>query len=271
MTREKVDRKLDGASGAPHVERNRAFRFGGAESGRRAELGNSIRVLSGNLWRGKADSEALIDLIRRHEIDVFAAQELGSENAEAISSELPFGSLEPSDCFRGMGIALRRPARFSRIPLRYRSADRVVLEPGEWEGLSRPLDLVNVHFQAPHALRPFPSPLVRHRQVSGLERFFAENPSDSRLVVGDFNATPIWSVYRRMARLFSDGAIQSAQREGRPVERAWGPTAKSPRLLRIDHAMVRGLEVENFQVVDLPGSDHSGLVFDCSPSPRSAS
>lgn len=229
-------------------------------------MGNSIRVFSGNLWWGKADPDGLIDLIRRHEVDVFAAQELGFETAEAISSELAFGSLHPSDCFRGMGIALRNPARFSEIPLYYRSARRVVLDPSDWEGLSRPLDLVNVHIHAPHAVRPFPSVLVRHRQVSGLERFFEANPSDARLVVGDYNATPLWSVYRRMARMFSDGAIQSAQREGRPVERTWGPTAESPRLLRIDHAMVRGLEVENFQVVDIPGSDHSGLLFDCTPS-----
>ena len=88
----------------------------------------------------------------------------------------------------------------------------------------------------------------------------------ARLVVGDYNATPLWSVYRRMALLFSDGAIQSAQRDGRPLEPTWGPTARGPRMLRIDHAMVRGLEVENFQVVEIPGSDHSGLVFDCSPS-----
>lgn len=229
-------------------------------------MGNSIRVFSGNLWWGKADSEGLVELIRRHEIDVFAAQELGFENAEAISSELPYGTLDPSSSFFGMGIALRRPAEFSQIPLYHRAARRVVLDPSEWDGLSRPLDLVNIHIQAPHAIRPFPSPWVRHRQVSDLERFFAENPSDARLVVGDYNATPLWPVYRRMARMFSDGAIQSAQREGRPVEATWGPTSGSPRMLRIDHAMVRGLEVENFQVVDIPGSDHSGLVFDCAPS-----
>jgi len=229
-------------------------------------VSKSVRVFSGNLWWGRADPDGLVDLIRRNRIDVFAAQELGFENAEAISSELPFGALEPGKSFHGMGIALRHPAHFSQIPLYHRPARRVVLDPAEWEGLSRPLDLVNVHIQAPHAMRPFPSVLVRHRQMSGLERFFEENPSDARLVVGDYNATPLWSVYRRMARLFSDGAIQSAQREGRPVERTWGPTAESPRMLRIDHAMVRGLMVENFQVVDIPGSDHSGLVFDCSPS-----
>ena len=148
-------------------------------------VSKSVRVFSGNLWWGRAEPEGLIELIRRYDVDVFAAQELGFETAEAISSVLPYGSLDPRDCFRGMGVALRYPAEVSQIPLYYRPARRVILDPGEWEGLSRPLDLVNVHIHAPHAVRPFPSILVRHRQVSGLEKFFAENPSDARLVVGD--------------------------------------------------------------------------------------
>jgi endonuclease/exonuclease/phosphatase family metal-dependent hydrolase len=106
---------------------------------------------------------------------------------------------------------------------------------------------------------------VRWRQARDLDRFLAANPSDSRVIVGDYNATPHWPLYQRYARRFSDGAIQVAQREGRAVERTWGRRPGSPRLLRIDHAMVRGLDVESFKVVEIPGSDHSGLVFDCSP------
>jgi len=228
-------------------------------------LAGSIRVLSGNLWWGKADPNGLIDLIRDYKIDVFAAQELGHENAEAISSELPFGCLEPDDEYQGMGIALRRPGLYERVPMHYRDARRVVLQPSDWEGLERPLDLVNVHFHAPHALLPFPSLLVRWRQARDLDHFLAENPSDTRAIVGDYNATPRWPLYQRYARRFSDGAIRAAQREGGAVEPTWGPRAGGPRLLRIDHALVRGLEVENFRVVEIPGSDHSGLVFDCSP------
>ncbi len=229
-------------------------------------MAGSIRVLSGNLWWGRADSDALIDLIREYQIDVFAVQELGHENAEAISSELPFGCLEPEVKFQGMGIALRRPAVYERIPMHLRDARRVVLQPSEWDGLERSLDLVNVHFHAPHAILPFPSPLVRWRQAQDLDRFLAANPSDSRVIVGDYNATPHWPLYRRYALRFSDGAILAAQREGCAVKGTWGPRPGSRRLLRIDHAMVRGLDIESFRVVEIPGSDHSGLIFDCAPS-----
>lgn len=231
-----------------------------------AKLARSIRVFSGNLWWGKADPDGLVELIREHNVDVFAAQEMGFENAEAISTELPFGTLEPDNTYQGMGIALRHPAKYERIPLTYRDARRVLLEPSEWPGLERAIDFVNVHFQAPHSLRPFPPALVRLKQVRGLERFFLENPSEARVVVGDYNAAPGWPLYHRMARNLTDGAVRAAEKAGRSVEPTWGPSETSPRLFRIDHAMVRGMEVENFRVVDIPGSDHSGLVFDCSPS-----
>ncbi len=233
-------------------------------------LAGSIRVFSGNLWWGRACPEGLVELIRSYQIDVFAAQELGHDNAEAISSELAHGCLEPDGGFHGMGIAMRFPGSYERIPMKLRDARRVVLDPDDWAGLERPVDLINVHFQAPHAILPFPSFRVRHRQLSALEGFVDASPSDARAVVGDYNAAPGWPLYRRMARLFDDAAILSARSEGRDVEPTWGPTPESPRLFRIDHAMAKGLEVDGFRVVDIPGSDHSGILFDCRPTFRAA-
>ncbi len=229
-------------------------------------MSRGIRVFSGNLWWGKADPDGLIALIREHEIDVFAAQELGFENAEAIRTELPFGELEPDATYHGMGVALRHPGKYERIPLHFRDARRAVLDPGDWPGLEHPVDLVNVHFQAPHAMRPFPSPLVRWRQLRGLERFFAENPAAVRAVVGDCNATPGWPLYWQLASQLQDAAVEVARREGRKAEATWGPRPQSPRMLRIDHAFVRGLAVERFRVVPIPGSDHSGILMECRPT-----
>ena len=234
-------------------------------------MSRTIRVFSGNLWWGKADPDGLVSLIRDHQIDVFAAQELGFENAEAIASELPYGCLEPHATYHGMGVALRQPGKYERIPLVYRDARRAVLEPSDWPGLTRPIDLVNVHFQAPHAMRPFPSARVRSQQASGLERFFGENPAAARAVVGDYNASPIWPLYRRFARQLRDGALEVARREGRSVESTWGPTPESARLIRIDHAFVHGLEVESFRVLTIPGSDHSGILMECRPTPSGTS
>ncbi|MFO0689836.1 MAG: hypothetical protein U0900_14155 [Myxococcota bacterium] len=76
----------------------------------------------------------------------------------------------------------------------------------------------------------------------------------------------MWPLYRRLARQMRDGALEVARREGRRVQATWGPKPESPRLLRIDHAFVQGLEVEGFRVVTIPGSDHSGILMECRPA-----
>ena len=83
-------------------------------------------------------------------------------------------------------------------------------------------------------------------------------------MVGDFNSTPIWPVYRRIASHLTDAAVAAAKKLNRRPANTWGPWHGSPRLLRIDHGFVRGVEVEQFHVVDIPMSDHSAVVMDVS-------
>ncbi len=90
----------------------------------------------------------------------------------------------------------------------------------------------------------------------------AELESPARLLVGDFNATPYWPWYRRMASQFTDAAVAVAARVGTAPKPTWGPWPGAPKLLRIDHGFLRGLEVEEFEVFEVSGSDHSALVMD---------
>jgi len=106
-----------------------------------------------------------------------------------------------------------------------------------------------------------PEPVVRQRQANSFCRPRAGAPAQ-RVLVGDFNATPVWPVYRRIASVLSDAALMVARRRGERPRNTWGPWAGSPRLLRIDHAMVEGVGVEDLQVVHVPGSDHSAVVVD---------
>jgi endonuclease/exonuclease/phosphatase (EEP) superfamily protein YafD len=81
-------------------------------------------------------------------------------------------------------------------------------------------------------------------------------------VVGDFNATPIWPVYRALASRLEDAAKLRAEAARRRPARTWAPWKRPPRLLRIDHAFLRGLAVDRFEVVDVAGSDHGGILTD---------
>ncbi len=224
-------------------------------------MARELRILSANLFNGGADPAALGELVRAHAPDVVAVQELGPEQAEVLSALLPHGALEPATDFTGMGIALRAPAGLRRVPLAYRDARVALLEPAGWPGLEEPLEIVNVHFAAPTARPVWRQAGVRRRQLRGLLAHLDADPARARAVVGDFNATPLWPVYRGVARHLEDLARSHARGAGsrpRPTWPSWSPRP----LLRIDHCFGRGLDVHGLRVVAVPGSDHCGLLVD---------
>jgi endonuclease/exonuclease/phosphatase family metal-dependent hydrolase len=188
---------------------------------------------------------------------VVAVQELAPLQAEALAAVLPFGRLDPAENYRGMGIARRSPGEVTRLPLEYRDAYVT-----EVELASARVEIVNVHVLAPHAGLPWQALAVRRAQVRGLEAHLAASPDRCRVLIGDFNATPLWPVYRRLTRRLQDGAREAVRGNGARPARTWGPWPGAPRLLRIDHVLVCGVTVSAVRVVDLPGSDHSALVAD---------
>jgi endonuclease/exonuclease/phosphatase (EEP) superfamily protein YafD len=165
-----------------------------------------------------------------------------------------------------MGIALRRPAAVTSLPLRYRPLRAVRLDPKDWPELAEPMAIWNVHVRAPHSYPQHVSWAMRRAQLGGLLGHIASAAADPRLVlVGDFNATPIWPLYRRVARELEDVALAAARRCGRRPARTWGPRwPLNPRmrLLRIDHAFARGVEVSRVSSLHVPGSDHDALCVD---------
>lgn len=224
-------------------------------------LGATLRILSANLFNGGADAGAFAELASRAGADVVAVQELGHEQAEALSAVYPHGRLEPGTDYQGGGIALLRPGEVARLPLRGRDGFRAELAPGAWPQLTAALEIVNVHVFAPHAHGGL-GLLRRRPQLADLERHLRASPGQPRVVVGDFNATPSWPLYWRMRRMMEDAAVRVARRSGERPRRTWGPRHGSPRLLRIDHGFVAGVEAEAFRVLEIPGSDHSAIVLD---------
>jgi len=229
-------------------------------------LGQPIRILSANLWNGGADPEAFADLVVALAVDAVCVQELTPEQADALGRVMSHGELHPNRDFTGMGIALRQPAKLHRVPLACRDVRVATLHPGEWAGLSEPLELANLHMAAPHTLRPRLGLGLRVKQMRDLLPWLSrEDRPRQRVMVGDFNATPAWPVYRRIVSHFTDAAVEVARRRGERPARTWGPWSGSPRLLRIDHAMVDGVGVEDVRVVHVPGSDHSAVMVDVTP------
>lgn len=221
-----------------------------------------LRVLSANLWNGRADADGFAALVERLQVDVVAVQELAPPQADALGRRLPHGLLEPADDYNGMGIAARVPLAVRRLALPNRDARVAELHLRGADGAAIAVELVNIHVEAPHSTPTWRTVERRRGQWRGLERHLRANPHRPRMVVGDFNSTPLWPFYRRMAGHLRDAALIHAARTGGRAERTWGPWHGAPRLLRIDHAFVHHLEVLNFQVVTVPEGDHSAVVVE---------
>ena len=219
-----------------------------------------LRVLSANLWNGGADPAGFAMLVQELQPDVVAVQELAKPQADALAAVMPHGCLDPAGRYMGMGIALRHPAPVVRLSLPYRSAQVADVAVGPKED-RRTIEAINVHVLAPHTPDPRVA-VVRRGQLRGLMRHIEATPEQRRVVLGDFNSTPLWPVYRRFAARMTDAAVVAAQRNGGRTAPTWGPWPGSPRLLRIDHVFVTGLVAERFRVVAVPGGDHSAIVAD---------
>jgi len=221
-----------------------------------------FRIVSANLWNGAADPEGFADLVASLGADVVATQEMAPEQADALARVLPHGALEPARDFMGMGIALRLPGRVRRLGLPVRDARVAEVHwIGPW-GAPLELEILNVHVLAPHSPPSWAQMRHRRGQLRGLVRHLEASPRRPRVLVGDLNATPLWPLYRRLTAHLSDAARSAARHHGRPVQRTWGPWPRGPRLLRIDHALVHGVGVADFQVVPIAGGDHSAIVVD---------
>jgi len=235
-------------------------------------MGSHLRVISGNLLNGRADPEAFADLVLQSGADVAVVQELSPEQAHALGRVFAHGRLEPARDFTGMGIALRQPASFDRVPLACRDARIARLDPAHWPELTGALEIVNVHIASP-GLTPFGLHryALRRAQCRGLVEYLDRAPQQSRAVVGDFNATPAWPLYRVLAGRLEDLALTHAQSRGLKPARTWARWVGGPPLLRIDHCFGSGVRVDGVEVVAIRGSDHSGLVVDLSIEPSAKS
>jgi endonuclease/exonuclease/phosphatase (EEP) superfamily protein YafD len=227
-----------------------------------AGAADRFRIVSANLWNGRARPDAFAALLAELDADAAALQELAPCQAEAIARILPHGKLCPATNYMGMGIALRQPAPIRRLALPHRDAHIAEVRLAAAGGRAVVTELINVHVRAPHS-PPSPAAL-RHRrgQWRGMRGHLLASPDLPRVVIGDFNATPLWPIYRRMSAHLRDAALIAARRNGGRTYRTWRPRPGLPRLLRIDQAFVSGVEVVDFRVLEIAGGDHFALVVD---------
>jgi hypothetical protein len=214
--------------------------------------GTPLTVMTANLNLGEADAEQVVDAVRRHGVEVLAVQELTVEaerrlEAAGLRSLLPYDVTDPGGSASGTGLWASRPLeRLAPWEMTFRSSAAALTVGG------RRVVVRSVH--------PFPPRWSDDSRwssdLAALRTSIAGDPDrDVTVLLGDLNATA-------HHRDLTDGRWRDAgELVGAGVVRTWSPRRGVPPLLDLDHVLVpRQLGARRHQVVDVPGSDHEGVV-----------
>ena len=214
--------------------------------------GPMLRVLTFNMFFGRADAEVAVARVRQAGVDVLFLQELTADAVTRLKQAgledlMPFALLDLRGGSRGSGIYSRFPLSEGPqvAPTHMAQPTALVELPG-----GDAVELVCVHPVTPTLGR---GGAARWRAELGVLPPPGKLP---RVLAGDFNATLDHAVFRDVLRLgYADAALQA----GNALTRTWGPPGNGA-VLTLDHVLVdRRCAVLACAVHVIPGSDHRAV------------
>ena len=220
-----------------------------------AAAGPRLVVMTSNLYLGRADARALLQIAREHDVDVLSMQELQRPlmrrlDAAGAREQFPGRAVDPRPGASGSGVLSRRPAR--------------VVETSETTAHAQPEIEIAVPGAPPVRIKAVhPAPPVDHVAAPDWQRALAALPgSDSRgdvqILAGDFNAT---LDHTELRSVLDRGYVDAADAVGDGLVWTWPALKRRAPPLTIDHVLVdRRVRVERVTVVRVPGSDHRAVI-----------
>ena len=230
--------------------------FGGPTEAQ-GDPGPALRVLAANMMLGKGDPEALVALVREHDVDVLSVEELTAKLARKLDEAglralLPHRQLATGDSSHGSGL-------YSRYELARPSA--TTPEGGFPLITAQPLiaGAAAVEVGGVHTMPPTVSTAA---WTSDLRNLPAAGAGPVRILLGDFNATLDQSEFRD---LVGRGYADAADTLGDGLEPTWPDHRRFPPLVTIDHVLAdRRIGIREYAVDELPGSDHRAVYAELS-------
>ncbi|UOY00511.1 endonuclease/exonuclease/phosphatase family protein [Blastococcus sp. PRF04-17] len=220
--------------------------------------GPRVRVASVSLRKGLVLPGPVLDLVRRHDVDVLSVQELTPEAeralvADGIGKLLPEAHVIPA---RPGTVPSASGAVWTRLPVLARSAT-----PGTFEQPTVRLAVdgaPDLEVTAVHTEPPATSPGAVRRWNSDLAALPAPEDGVLRVLAGDFNATLDHAALRTVLRT---GYVDAARQVGRALAWTWRPLRLRFPRLALDHVLLDPrIAVATVELVPLEGSDHRALV-----------
>jgi endonuclease/exonuclease/phosphatase (EEP) superfamily protein YafD len=224
--------------------------------------GASLTVLTANVALGEADPQGVVAAVRDADADVLLLQELTPPLADRLTAAgldelLPHSVVEALPGADGVGLWSRHPlADEQRHPeLTFASVSaRLVLGDG------RPGPTVLTLHTAgpwPQSADDWVRDMAKTPDLLGRVAAGADAHGSTVLVGGDFNAT--WGNAQFRA-LLQGGYRDAAEQLGAPWTTTFPSGWAVPPVIGIDHVLVREAGADALHTVEIPGSDHRGLV-----------
>ncbi|WP_169948811.1 endonuclease/exonuclease/phosphatase family protein [Microbispora sp. H11081] len=216
--------------------------------------GPTLRILTVNLFYGRGDPAAVVDLVRRLEPDVLTTQELTPEAVEALDAAglgrlLPYRHLEDGPGPSGSGIYARHP--LTEMPGFAPEGGHNMPRASLALPSAPPVEIVDVH-----TLAPLNTGYVS-QWTAELAALPAASPGAVRVLAGDFNASLDHSALRAV---LGRGYADAADATGDGLTSTWPAGRRHPPLITIDHVLYdRRASAVRTGVHAVPGSDHLAL------------
>ena len=212
----------------------------------------AVRVLTANLYTGRAIVSSFAAVLDREQPDVVICQEVGTDVAGLLERQFAHGIVIGDDHHHtGRAMVSQRPIVVDEVEMAHRPGLRTRFEV---DGVG--VELVGVHFANP--VMGIGALLDRRRQVEAVLDH-VDHHGTPAVVVGDMNATPAWPAYRRLRTRLRDGVSDAHRQNGTSIERTWSVRPGWPALLRIDHILTAGVRLEGVAVHSVDGSDHRAV------------
>lgn len=229
----------------------------GSGAGRNSAV--DIRLMSANLYEGKADADHLVRSAQAR-ADVIAFQELTPQEADRLSragldETFPYRWLDVRGDARGVGMWSRfpidAPSRIDAYTFGFLTA-RIRIA-----GVSVDPTVVVAHLAG-----PWPHPVYDWRRDLNrlpvtLSQVGEQAGSGAVIVAGDLNSTTDMRPFRALLR---NGYRDAAEQSGAGIKPTFPADLWVPPLFAIDHILTRVCTATSLQTLEIPGSDHRGLV-----------
>jgi len=216
-----------------------------------------LRLLTINARGGAAEPAAILRMLRSHNVDVLAVQDLttrmvGRLAAAGLAELLPFSHLDPPPASPGTGLWARWPLTpLPPVPGLTEPAPRARIDPPG----GRPVTLTAVHPLAP--MQGHAGIWQRELALIGQTLAGVDGP---QVVAGDFNASRDHRPFRDLlAAGFRDCADSSPHRSWPGF--TWPAAGRMLPVMRLDHVLVsRTATVRMARAIRVPRTDHHGVL-----------